>query len=292
MSDTEEAIESQADAATQRRAEAAGWIPPSRAAALNGKPFVDADEFLSRREEVLSITKKDNAALRGQIEVLTANQRTLAATLEKANTAIEAMELEASAKTAKAVETAKREVKAELAKALADGDHEAVAALTQQQADLAAIDTSVPEKKVETKAEERQAQPDLSKDPVFVKWAEETPWWNKDKRMTRAALLVTGELREEGNRDMGRVFLDKVAEIVERDYGPKEEKDFERKESKVDSGRNSDTQRTRSRSGYESLPADARTQCDKDGGGKWGEGKTWKTQADYRAEWARVYNAD
>lgn len=286
-------IESAADEATQKEAEAAGWIPPARAKALNGKPFIDADEFLTRRaeaterrKEILPVVQAENARLRAQVEELTAGQQRLAATITRAEEAIANMELEASTKTAKAVETAKKEVKAELAKALEAGDHAAVAELTMQAADLANIDTEVPVKKV---VEDKKVDPpNPAKDPIFLKWAEDTPWFNTDQRKTRLALVISQELLTAGEPLRGRAFLDKVAAAVEADTAPP--KDLDREDSKVDGGRHSDDARRGKRDGYSAMPADARKQCDADEANFVGKGKKFSDQAAYRAHWAGVYN--
>lgn len=287
-------IESVADEATQKEAEAAGWIPPARAKALNGKPFIDADEFLTRRDEaqerrkeILPVVQAENARLRAQVEELTAGQQRLAATITRAEEAIANMELEASTKTAKAVETAKKEVKAELAKALEAGDHAAVAELTMQATELAQIDTTPPAKKVEDKKDDT-SPPNPAKDPIFLKWAEDTPWFNTDQRKTRLALVISQELLTAGEPLRGRAFLDKVAAAVEADTAPP--KDLDRDDSKVDSGRHSDDARRGKRDGYSAMPADARKQCDADEANFVGKGKKFSDQAAYRAHWAGIYN--
>lgn len=278
----DEVIESKASTEDQKEAEAAGWIPPARKDALKGKPFVDADVFLARRKEVLPIVQKENARLRAEVDRLTANQTQLSETINRAQAAIDALEMESSVKTAKAVEAAKREVQAELKAALEAGDHDAVAKLTMQASELAAVDTEV---KPKPKAEVQLPKP--QDDPIFVQWMEDISWWNVDKRKTRLALVISQELRAEGDRTMGRAFLDKVAAEVEAQTAPA--KELERGESKVDSGRNSDTSRAQ-RQGYDGLSADAKKQCDDDSRGKFGAGKRYADAAAFRAAWVSVYN--
>lgn len=280
--DLDEVIESKATAEEQKEAASAGWIPPERAKALNGKPFIDADEFLARRREILPVVKAENARLRAQVEALTANQTVLTETINKAQAAIDAIEMESSVKTAKAVEAAKKEVQTALATALEAGDHAAVAALTMQASELAAVDTEV-------KEPVKRATPVQlpQNDPTFLAWRDDNPWFDVDKRKTRLALVISQELIAGGETLRNRPFLDKVTKMVEEETAPPKERD--EPESKVDGGRHSDGARTR-KTGYDSLSADARKQCDADSSGKFGAGKRYADAAAFRAAWVNAYN--
>ena len=272
-------IESKASAEVQTEAEQIGWIPPTR---FKGDPerFIDADEYIERGKTVLPIVKEQNKRLHSELEVVRAESRRTAAALQKAQQAIEQMEERHTVATQKAVENARVQLKAQLAAASEAGDHEGVAELTDQ---LTLMN------KAEVKAEKKAAEtsPPFVPDPDLVEWNADNPWYGKDKRKTALALGIAQELRESGDKSVGRAFYDKVGAEVTATLETKESPAA----SKVEGARNgSDNEpRSGSKKGYAALPSDAKAACDADSRQFVGPTKRYKTVAEWRTRYAEIY---
>lgn len=277
MSD-EIVVESKATPEAQAEAEKIGWIPPTR---FKGDPerFIDADEYIERGQTVLPIVKEQNKRLHSELEAVRAESRRTAAALQQAQRAIEQMEERHTVATQKAVENARLQLKQQLAAASEAGDHEGVAELTDQ---------LVLMNKAEVKAEKKaETPPPFVPDPDLVAWNADNPWYGKDKRKTALALGIAQELREAGEKSVGRAFYDKVGAEVEATLEVKEPPT-----SKVEGARNGSDNEPRNaggKKGYASLPADAKAACDADSRQFVGPTKRYKTVAEWRSRYAEIY---
>ncbi len=280
MSENNVVIESTATPEVQAKAEQLGWISPTR---FKGDParFIDAEEYVERGQTVLPIVKEQNKRLHAELESVRQESAKTAAALKAAQAAIEQIEERHSVATQKAIENARKEVKLQLAAASEAGDHEGVAELTDQLTRM---------NKAESKAEEKKetAPATLAPDPELIAWNAENQWFGKDKRKTSLALGIAQELRESGEKSVGRVFYEKVAAEVEATLAPKEENT---PTSKVEGARNgSDNEvRTGGKKSFAALPADAKAACDADTRNFVGPGKRYKTQAEWRNRYAELY---
>ena len=281
----DQAVQSAATPERQAEAEKMGWIPPER---FKGAPekFVDADEFIERGETFLPFIKENNKRLKNEVGTLTAQIQQTNAKLDKAMKMLDDQEERHSVETQRAVEKARIDTKAALAAASKEGDHEAVAELTDQLTKLNAADAGEDgkqDKPVVNTDTNRQAQVD----PVLLAWQqEEAPWFGPDKRRTALALVVAQELREGGEGATGRRFYQLVAAEVEKTLGT----DTRAKEDKVEGGRNSgDSRANGGGKGYSALPAEAKKACDDDARKFVGDGKRYKTQAEWRTRYAELY---
>lgn len=272
-------VESKASSEVQAKAEQLGWMPPSR---FKGDPerFIDAEEYIERGETVLPIVKEQNKRLHSEMDALRAESARTAAALKAAQSAIEQMEERHSVATQKAVENARKELKVQLAAASEAGDHEGVAELTDQ---LTLMN------KAEVKAEKKAAaaSPVFVPDPDLAAWNAENPWYGTDKRKTALALGIAQELRESGEKAVGRIFYEKVGAEVAATLGTKEDPPA----SKVEGARNGsdNDQRSGAKKGYAALPADAKAACDADSRNFVGPTKRYKTVADWRSRYAEIY---
>lgn len=282
---SEPLVESGATPEVQAQAEAMGWIPPTR---FRGDPerFIDADAYIKRGEEILPIVKEQNKRLQAELAALRGESSKTAAALAAATEAIEQIELRHSVATQKAVERAREEVKAQLAEASAAGDHRGVAELTDQltQLNAAEKDAGPVEKPAKAAAPAAFTPP-----PELAEWNAENPWFGKDKRKTALALGIAQELREGGERSTGREFYDLVKEEMGKTLGAGEPAP---RADKVEGARNGGGDEGRGnggRKGYASLPADARAACDADARQFVGPGKRYKTQDEWRKNYAEIY---
>jgi len=275
---SETIVESAVTPEVQAQAEKMGWIPPAR---FKGDPerFVDADVYLERGETVLPIVREQNKRLHAELEGLRAESAKTTAALKAAQTAIEQIEERHTVETQKAVEAARRQVKQQLSAASEAGDHAGVAELTDQ---LTQLNTAVPPKE----AKAPPPPPEFSVPPDLAAWNAENPWFGTNKRKTALALGIAQELREAGHTDTGRSFYEKVGAEVAKELG----ESAGPRGDKVEGARNSSEGESRGgKKGYAALPADAKTACDSDGRRFVGEGKRYKTQAEWRNRYAELY---
>jgi hypothetical protein len=284
MSDVDtQVVESAAAPEVQTAAEKMGWIPPSR---FKGDPerFIDADAYIERGETILPIVKEHNKRLQTELATVREQAAANAEALKVAQTAIEQIEERHSVQTQKAVEEARRQVKAQLAAASEAGDHEGVAELTDQltQLNTAEKEAGPVEKKPATPPARFVPPPELRE------WNEENPWFGQDRRKTALALGIAQELREQGESATGKRFFDMVKVELEATLGSGEKLTLP---SKVEGARNGSDQEERhsGKKGFAALPAEAKAACDADLKKFVGEGKRYKTPAEWRNRFAEIY---
>lgn len=276
-------VESKAPPEIQAKAEKLGWIPPTR---FKGDPerFVDAEDYIERGETVLPIVKEQNKRLQAKIDTLEAEGTKTAAALKAAETAIAQIEERHSVDTQKAVEAARKQVKLQLAQASEAGDHEGVAELTDQ---LTRLNTAE-EKAAPLEKKEEKAAPVFTPTPELKEWNADNPWFGPDRRRTALALGIAQELREAGEKSLGREFFDKVAAEVEKDLG---KKDTTPRGDKVEGARNGSENETRQsgKKGFSALSADAKAACDADYKSNTVIKNKYKTIAEWRSRYAEIY---
>lgn len=277
-----EKLESKASVEQQEAATKLGWIAP-RSYRGAAERFIDADKFLERGETVLPIVKQQLKATRDELAALQTSAVETRTALEEANKALAAIELRHTVDKQRAVEEAKKSVKAALAKASEAGDHEGVAELTEE---LVELNTAIEEapKKEEPKKEAPKA-PEIS--PELKDWMAENLWFGKDKKMTAYCMGAGEEARDAGDKTKGRAFYDKIGAETLEFFGkaPKVERD-----SKVEGSRGgANNSRQSGKRDFASLPAEARAACQADTRQFVGEGKIYKTAADWHAAYAAEY---
>lgn len=278
MSEEAQAVESQAPADVQARAEEMGWIPPSR---FHGDPerFVDADEYIKRGETVLPIVKAQLEKERTNNLRTTERLTAVEAALAKATKALEEVEERHSVATQKAVEAAKREVQLQLEAALEAGDHKSAAALTIEAAKL--------EQSSEEPVKKTEAAPVTPQIPQeVVRFAEENPWYGKDRRKTALYMAICQELRDAGDTTTGAVFFNKALREMNKDSQTPPADD--RVEGARGTGEDAPRGSGRGKS-FANMPAEARAACDADARKFVGEGKKFKTLADWRSRYTELY---
>lgn len=282
----EPVVTSAADPEVQARAEKMGWIPPAR---FKGDPeqFVDADAYIERGETVLPIVKAQNRKLELELASLRNSEAALKAAVAQANEAIAEMQERHSVETQKAIENARREVKAQLAAASEAGDHAGVAELTDKLTQMKTAEEEAANAKPPKAAPAAYVPP-----PELTEWNAENSWFGTDKRKTALALGIAQELREGGEKSVGREFFDKVSRELDAMLGgTKSEDSSVAATSKVEGARNGSDADSRAggRKGFNSLPADAKAACDADARQFVGPNKRYKTQAEWRARYAELY---
>ncbi len=283
MDDEAVVIESAASAEVQAKAEAEGWIPPARFKG-DAERFVDAEEYLRRGEEVLPIVKKHNERLKGELAATNARLAEMQESLKTAQAALDGIEERHSAETARKVAEAKADLRASLQAASEAGDHAAVAEITEKMTELNATPAE-PAKKEEKKEAKVPTAAEIH--PDFPAWMEANPKFGRDRKWTAMAQAVAVELREGGETAVGRAFFDKVALQTNKELGLTHQPPGD----KTEGGKHNTGGDTGSRGkGYNSLPADAKKECDAGIPRFVGPNKKYKDEASYRANWAAIYH--
>jgi DNA repair exonuclease SbcCD ATPase subunit len=274
----EAVLDSKADPALQAQAQRLGWMPPER---YKGAPekFVDADEFVRRGEEVLPIIRQQKAKLESDVGRLSGEVSHLKEIIAKNQEAMTALEEYHTGETKRKVAQVRKELKSEIARASEAGDHEALAEATDQLSQLnERVEETAPVEK------QKELPPAEQLDPGFIAWAEDTGWYGKDRRRTALANAVAVEMREKGEKSTGREFLDLVAAEVETEL-PRVRRARPSPE-KVAGGRLGSGS-SGGRKGYADLSAEAKVACDTFADQLVGEGRRYKTLADWRAKYAK-----
>lgn len=258
-------------------AKAMGWTEKEN---FKGNPerWVDADVFVEKGREVLPIVKKHNTELRGQVTQLNGQVKSLNAAVKAAQESIEAMEELHNEDTKRKVEQARQDLLARLKVAKTDGDVDAEVQITDQ---LTAISTA----KAEVKKTEAKVEPvDNTKNPEFVAWVAENPWFGIDEDRTDATVLAGQRLRRRGNDSVGKAFFDACVEEGDKFRG---KADARPKGDNVE-GNSRSTSRSNGKT-WADLPADAKAGAAKLESKLVGEGRKFKDTAAYRKYYADKY---
>tara|TARA_R110000868_G_scaffold2620_7_gene18729 strand:- start:1100 stop:1972 length:873 start_codon:yes stop_codon:yes gene_type:complete len=286
MSDSSEV---QSDPKVEAKATSMGWVPQEKFRGDTAK-WVDAQTFVERGEQFMPLLKANNRRLEEQHHATLQEVQRLQGLLESSQTAIAELKEFHDADTRRAVEATKRRLLSELTAAKRDGDVEAEVQLTDELSQVNAALKEEPKKKEEPAAE----RPESKIDPAFTAWQsrEENSWFGKDRRKTTLAIAIAQELRQAGDRSVGEAFYEKVSEELDATLGAKkDEADDGRPASKVGGSRGGAGGSSGSSGGkaFKDLPADAKAACHQQGAKLVGEGKAFKTQADWQTYYADLY---
>jgi hypothetical protein len=263
-----------------------GWVPKEKFRGAEDK-WIPADEFVEKGRHVLPIMRENNARLKR--ELLTRDQKidTLEASVKASNQAIKALQKVHSDATANAVEAAIKRTKEEIKAAREDGDVDTELALQEKLGDLKkAKDTPA------TSATEEEAEDKKDKNeglhPEFIAWKANNPWFDgtskEDRKKTKQVLRIAEDLREEGETALGQEFMELCVAEYERQVSPSG-----RPTNKVETGSNGRSSGGSGKKTYADMPKEAREACDSFASDVVGEGKLYKTVAEQRAAYAKIF---
>lgn len=277
-------------AGMEQQAREIGWRPKEE---YKGNPdkWVDAQTYLDNGERVLPILRNQNQKLHSELTDVRGKVGVLQTALAESQDTIKAMGDFQAEIVKDRVQAARDKLRAELVAAKKGGDVDAEVQLTDELTRLNAAEAAAPAsgEKKQPVADRQQQQVDWTKDPQFLEWRAENPWFNDevDPVKTAAALGVSRKLRKEGVTLTGRAFLDRVAEETQKAFGgngsrPRGDK-VEGARGGVGGGGGG--------KGYADLPPDARAMCDKKAAQFVGENRLHKTNDEWRKYYAQVYFA-
>jgi len=198
------------DAAAEAQATRQGWTDKAH---FKGDPkkWVDAKTFIERGERFAKNLENEVAALRKQM-----------AEFEGTKAAFKKFHEETISRKDEELKTAIAALRVQRSEAQSYGEHDTVVALedridllkTQQKELKAPIDEPAP-----AVLTSEQASAVAKTDPVLMEWVEDgNTWFNEDAKLRQYALNLGENLIKSGEAARGRAFLDKVGELMRRDF--------------------------------------------------------------------------
>jgi hypothetical protein len=264
----------------ESQASALGWVPEEK---FKGDPkkWVDAETFVRRGEEIMPILKKANEGLRGEVTTLRGEMTKTQQLLQAATESLLEFQKYHEEDSKRQYERALEKLKGDKREALRDNDVDAVVEIDEAISQLRQQETVKPA----PKAAEKPAQPDNTKDPGFQQWVNEnSDWYGVDQKKTAYATGAAQYLRAMEPTLTGKAFLDRVTEEVNEKFGGRQQQAADRVEgSRGGSGRDGGGK------SYADLPPEAKASCDRFGARLIGEGKAYKTQAEWRKQYVNDY---
>lgn len=288
----------------EARAREMGWSPKEQ---WRGNPehWIDAATFVQRGEQVLPILQANLRQRDTQVVTLRQEQLKLKTQLDQANEAIQVLTNISTEQGRTAAKEKRRDLLRAQAQARTDGNTDLEIELGEQIADVTAeLNTPASQEsaspKPGTKKPANGTQPvvtdddagganDPTKAPEYQAFLRDNPWFGTDRRKTAMATAVGEELRADPATAnlVGKAFFDRVAQEVNRLFAPA------RVPSKVEGAAPSGGTRTdvdpASGKSFTDLPADAKEACQRQGKALIGEGKAFKTEAEWRKYYVTMY---
>lgn len=269
-----------------REAREMGWVAKEE---FKGDPekWVDAEEFVERGKHILPILLENNKRMKR--ELLTRDQQIdkLRQSVESSQLAIAELRKVNTEATKRAVEAAIKRTKDELKAAVEDRDVERELELRDQLTDLQQAKKDADAKPVEAPPKEPKEEK-LS--PDFVAWRTANEWFLDEstpeaRKRIKAAVRLAEDIKEEHPELSGKAFFDKLDEELAKTNKPTSNG---RPVGKVDTGGGRSVASS-GKKGYADMPKEAREACDNFIPQLVGEGKAFKDEASWRAEYAKTF---
>lgn len=282
-----------AAAAVAKEATALGWSPKEQ---WRGDPekWIDAEAFVARGHEVMPILQANNRKLQQKLDGMQAELSRVTNLLTVSQESIEALKEFNSEATLQQAEQTRKDLLTGIKAAKESDDIETEVTLTEQLGEVNSVIKSA--KADEGKAGEKKKPNGAGGPPAvdpaiqadFAAWTGENPWYGVDKRKTRLANVIADEIRSDpaNARLVGRAFLDRVVEEVTQELGA-----APARTDKVEGSRGGGRGGSGGKS-YADLPADAKVACSKYARQLVGEGRAYKTEAEWQKAYTKKYFAE
>ena len=207
-SDTTRATSSTAATAAESEAGRKGWVPKDAYKGEAAK-WVDAKTFLARGERFATNLQKELTEVRAQL-----------ANFEGTKAAFIKFNEETLAKKDSDLRDAISALRVQRSQATAEGEHgtaveleDRIELLRDQQKELKAVATTAAPASASA-----PIGPDMS-NPVMLDWIDDGHEWFRDEpELQKYAVEIGNTLRAQGNKLIGRAFLNAVAEQVQSDF--------------------------------------------------------------------------
>jgi DNA-binding transcriptional MerR regulator len=273
------------------------WVDKPEFRGEGGAQWKTAHDFLEHGREVLPILRKNNDVLRGELAAERRERQRIESEMRAMGTSLKAIrDAQEEDQTANA-EARKAELKAELAQAVKDQDGDRASELTEQLIQLGQqIATHKPNGKA-AEEEVQRAAPAL--DPAVQAFVAENSWYvadareagqsGKDVRRSRLMNVIAAEMREAGDKRIGKPFLDAVKLEVDKTVDDRSTRRGTPNSVEAARGGGTGGGSGGKNGRYDELPAEAKRQCEADIKSLVGPGKRHKTPESYRKSYATLY---
>lgn len=263
----------------EQEARTLGWVPKEEFRG-DEERWIDADAFVERGRHIMPILQKNNEKLQQQLREESAKREKLEAAVKASQESLTAMEEHFTAATKRQVEKARADLLAELKQAKTDGDVDSEVRLTDQLTQMREV---LPEKKVA--AEEKQVVVTPTDLPEVKAFKENNSWYGTDLKKTVQFNRIAEDLRLDGNTSTGQAFLDAAMKKFDEANRPTG--------SKVESGGGRQSGGSTSKgSRFADLPPEAKQACRDDAKRLVGDGRRFKTNAEWETRYAEIYFGD
>lgn len=259
-----------------------GWTPREE---FKGDPekWIDAEQFVERGEHIMPILKANNQKLQSEVLSLRGEIQRVNQILAAGQEAIEELKKFHSEDTERQVKKARKDLMAELRAAKREGDTDKELDIQEE---LDNFDEELRKESAKVAAAPiAHTQP--VNDPMFVAWQYDNPWFGVDKKKTALMIASAEELRADpkNNGLVGKAFYEAAAREADKVLNPQG-----RATSKVESasGRSS-VATSAGRRSFADLPAEAKNVCERQAKKLVGEGRAFKTMADWQKHYVEQY---
>lgn len=263
-----------------------GWVPQEQ---FKGDPekWVDATTFVERGKAIMPILRKNNEVLQSQVARLGSEVSEMRGIVAAAQESMQAMRELHKGNVQQAIERTRKEVIASLRQAKTDGDIDAELALTEQLQDVNQQLADVKQVKVKTEPVTPAAP---VRDEATEAWIASHDWFDKDLKLTGIAMGLANAIRADAPTAhlKGTAFYNKLDELL-AEYLPSRRNAPSKVAPAGGSGGGSGGEGGK---GYADLPADAKAECEKEASKFVGEGRAFKTKAEWQAHFADLYNQE
>lgn len=268
------------------KAKEMGWVPQED---FKGDPknWRDAEEFVSRGEEILPIVRKDNERLRAEVAQTKAETARLKAMVDAGQEAIVELKAFHTEDTRRQVEKAQRDLRAGIKQAKADGNEDLEETLREE---LTEINAALKEAGETRTKDTREAPPQPVVDPALIAWRADNPWFEVDTKRTALTVAIAQELRADPKNAtlLGKAFYEKAAAGADEILNPRPGRGHSKLEEGGGGGQGGGGGGSDGKT-FRDLPSEARTVCDKQASKLVGEGRAFKTQEAWRKHYVEQY---
>ena len=249
-----------------------GWTTQEE---FKGKPdlWVDAETWVQRGTNYLPIVNKHRKKLMGEVT-------TLKAALAESQAAILALQEGQTAEVQRKVKEARQQLLLNLEQAKTDGNIKQEVALTNELIEL----NSAAKEVQETKPAAKSTISSDTMDPVFLEFAEQNPWYGVDVRKTNKANGIANLIRSDEANDhlTGKQFFVKLLAAMNGE--PLNSKVAGGGSTSSNTGAGGDGGKT-----YNDLPAEAKSQCEKQAKQFVGTGKRFADITAWRNRYTELF---
>ena len=235
----------EAQEATEAKARTLGWVPKDE---FRGDPekWRDAEEFVRHGEEVLPVLRENTKKLHAKLDKQDARIAELTGVVK--NFAEYHKKTEERAYT-----RALKKLKDEQLTAVDDGNTKKFKEIEVKIEDL---------EKDHKEKPATPAEPGTGKNPEFIEWQEDNPWYGDDVELSVYADQAGGVIAARNKGIAAADLYEKVAEEVKKKYPDKFQNQRRKQPSTVEGGDILGDPPGAKGKGYSDLPADARAACD------------------------------